>query len=248
MDSENVFATFPTSNQYTLPIGTNHFDFRIGVVLDADGNKVSMAKKTSIDTPLKYLWIDCDSDINIEVRYLGEIRYTGRVVARGFYFEDLIYDEIIVTTTVATDIHLVGSSSVIAGVGGSGGGATSGIDIIEPAVCTTALCAAGAAIEFDVAFSDLATLNQVMIEQLTAGTYDYTFEIWNSATYNTASMAERYKKKWSRDVDEQEWGENIEGGLIYTDADLDSLLHCRIVNNAGGTTSTFNVSVIGVEG
>lgn len=295
MTEINLFATFPISGTYTLNAGQTHIDLIQGVVTVPDGTIVPMAKRTLEDHPLKHLWIDCSVDINVEVRHLGEVQYVGRVMKNGFSFQGLIYDEITITTTVSTDIQLIGSSSLIANVGGSSSGGGGGIistvgsdidgddaqttnsliygrssagvthpvhtntdgdlmvvttpgAVLSPTVVTTALCAAGAAIEFDISFADLATVKQVQVEQLTSGNYDYTFEIWKSATYTPGTISDHYLKALSRDVDKQEWSENIDGGLIYQDFDAGQELHCRISNRATGTSSTFNVSIIGIEG
>lgn len=120
---------------------------------------------------------------------------------------------------------------------------------LEPTVYTTGSCAAGAAVEFNIAFADLAILEQIQIEQLTAGNYNYIFEVWKSATYIPGTMTDHHLKIFSRDVNQREWGEIIDGGgLRYRDDDGGAELHCRIANDAAGTTSPFNVTVFGVEG
>jgi len=329
MTDINLFASFPIESTYALPIGTNHFDFVRGIVKPATGAEVPMAKRTIEDSPLKFIWIDVDSDVNIIVKYLGDVQYIGRVAADGFAFRDITYDEIIITTTAITNIQLIGSSSIISGVGGASGGGGSGgagdIETVEAdidgkeaqttnslgygrtsagvtrpidaspantarAVTTTvqptqhvdstgkvqpagdsaanpiyvniegdvlygellpsASCAAGAAIEFDIAsFSNLATLKQINITQLTAGTYDYTFEIWekDGAGYTPGTYADHYLKIFSRDINVREYNENIDQGLLYRDRDASSELHCRLVNNAAGTTSAFNVAVVAIN-
>jgi len=114
----------------------------------------------------------------------------------------------------------------------------------------TESCAAGAAIEFDVtSFSDLATLKQINVTQLTAGTYDYTLEIWekDGLGYTPGTYTDHYLKIFSRDIDVREYSENIDQGLLYRDRDGSEELHCRLVNNAAGTTSTFNVTVVAIN-
>lgn len=114
----------------------------------------------------------------------------------------------------------------------------------------TALCVAGAAIQFDITgFVDLATLKQINITQLTSGNYDYTLEIWekDSSGYIPGTYTDHYLKIFSRDIDQREYNENIDGGLLYRDQDATQELHMRLVNNAGGTDSTFNVSVVATE-
>lgn len=353
MTESNLFATFPVENTYLLPIGDNHFDYIKGTVTDANGNVIPMAKKTIEDNPLKYLWIDCDNDINVEVRLLGDIQYVGRVTADGFYFQDMTYDNLIIKTTAATTIQVIGSSSIIAGVGASGGGGGSGsgggdiavvesdidgnnaqttnslfygreangvthpvhvtldgdlitsgggggggdIGLIESdidgndAQSTNSLmygreangithplhvnpdgdlvtsstpgaviygnqsptleCVAGDAIEFDITgFASIATLHQLKVIQLTQGTYNYTVEIWekDSAGYDPGTIEDQDFKLLSRDIDTQVYSENIEDGLLYRDQDSTDEVHLRIINNLLGTSSRFNVSIVGIEG
>jgi len=327
MSEINLFATFPIESTYSLPIGKNHFDFIRGIVKPATGVEVPMAKRTIEDLPLKFIWIDVDSDVNILVKYLGDTQYIGRVAADGFSFQDITYDEIIITTTAITNIQLIGSSSIISGVGSGGGGSGGSGDIetveadidgkqaqttnslgygrqsagvthpidaspantaravttvvqptqhidatgkVQPAgesasnpiyvnvegniiygeLLPSASCAAGAAIEFDIAsFSNLATLKQISITQLLGATFDYTFEIWekDGAGYTPGTYADHYLKIFSRDIDVREYSENIDQGLLYRDRDATTELHCRLVNNAAGTTSTFNVSVVAID-
>ena len=113
----------------------------------------------------------------------------------------------------------------------------------------TASCANGAAIQFDVtSLEDLFTIRQVAITQLTAGAYNYTLEIWekDSSGYTPGTYADHYLKIFSRDIDVREYRENIDsGGLLYRDQDATSELHARIVNDATGTTSAFNVCIVG---
>ena len=297
MEETNLFTTFPDNGLYLLPIGSSLLDINKGVLKDADGVITPIAKHASELKPLKHLWIFVNNVINVDIRYKGETQYVGRVPADGFYFEDLTYDEVTIVTTVATNIQMVGSTSLIAGIGGVGGtGVTGGtgdietvetdidgkeavttnsliygresagvthpvkVDLngnilavitpgatLEPAVVTTASCAAGAAIQFNIPFANLATLKRIQIEQLLIGTYNYTIEVWKSATYTPGTMTDHHLKIFSRDVNIREWGENIDGGLLYRDDDAGAELHCRIANKTTGTTSTFNVSVIGVE-
>jgi len=114
----------------------------------------------------------------------------------------------------------------------------------------TASCAAGAAIQFDItSFYDLVTLNQVGITQLVAGTYNYTLEIWekDSGGYTPGTYTDHYLKIFSRDIDVREYRENIDMGLLYRDRDATGELHMRIINTAAplGTTSAFNISIVG---
>lgn len=129
------------------------------------------------------------------------------------------------------------------------GGASS--TVIYGEVLPTALCAAGAAIQFDItSFADLATLKQISVTQLTSGNYDYTVEIWekDSSGYMPGTYTDHYLKIFSRDFDQREVNRNIDGGLLYRDRDASSELHMRLVNNIGGTNSTFNVTVVATEG
>ena len=109
------------------------------------------------------------------------------------------------------------------------------------------IAADGSAKEFDIGgFANYAQLKQVHITQLTEGTpalADYTFEIWekDGDGYDPADTSKRYLRIFSRDIDDTEYGENIEGGLEYLDRDESQELHCRLVNNSGGTASDFDV-------
>lgn len=142
---------------------------------------------------------------------------------------------------VSHPVHVDNSGNVI--VSGSSGTTIYGDKI------PTASCASGTAIQFDItSLEDLFTIKQVAITQLTAGAYNYTLEIWekDSSGYTPGTYADHYLKIFSRDIDVREYRENIDsGGLLYRDRDATSELHMRIVNDATGTTSTFNVSIVG---
>lgn len=130
------------------------------------------------------------------------------------------------------------------------------VDVIDGSVSTSAInveviptasCAAGAAIQFDIpSFADAATIRQIGITQLAVGTCDYTIEIWekDSTGYTPGTYADHYLKIFSRDIDTREYNETIDQGLRYRDRDETEELHCRLVNNSGGTISTFNISIV----
>ena len=110
---------------------------------------------------------------------------------------------------------------------------------------------AGDAIEFDITgFASIATLHQLKVIQLTQGTYNYTVEIWekDSAGYDPGTIEDQDFKLLSRDIDTQVYSENIEDGLLYRDQDSTDEVHLRIINNLLGTSSRFNVSIVGIEG
>ncbi len=133
MPETNLFTTFPIADLYTLPIGKNHFDIIKGIVTDANGAITSIAKHASEEKPLRHLWIYCDNDVNIEIRNTGIVQYIGRMASSGFNFQDITYDEFTITTTQATDLQFIGSSSEWAQVGfsfeGSGDVELVGADI-----------------------------------------------------------------------------------------------------------------------
>ena len=108
------------------------------------------------------------------------------------------------------------------------------------------LAANGSAKEFDITgFVNTAKIQQVTITQLTAGAANYTFEIWekDSSGYDPATRANLYLRIYSRDFTVSEDSDIIEPYILYTDRDSTEELHCRIVNNAGGTASDFDVSI-----
>jgi len=117
MTDTNLFTTFPDTGLYSLPIGNNHFDIIKGVLKDANGAIVPIIKHASKNDPLKHLWIYCDNDVNAEIRFNGVAQYKGRVASSGFNFQDITYDEFTITTTEATDIQIIGSTSDVAQVG-----------------------------------------------------------------------------------------------------------------------------------
>ena len=96
-----------------------------------------------------------------------------------------------------------------------------------------------------IEFSNTAKILQITITQLTAGAANYTFEIWekNSNGYNTTDRATLYLRTYSRDFTVSEDSDIIEPSLLYIDRDNTKELHCRLVNNAGGTSSDFSINV-----
>lgn len=145
-----------------------------------------------------------------------------------------------VSSGISYPLHVDSSGNIIT--------SSSSVTTIYGEKIPTASCAAGAAIQFDItSFNNLAILKQVAITQLVAGTYSYTLEIWekDSSGYTPGTYADHYLKIFSRDIDAREYRENIDsGGLSYRDRDATSELHIRIVNDATGTTSTFNVAIV----
>lgn len=111
------------------------------------------------------------------------------------------------------------------------------------------IAADGSAKEFDITgFADYAQIKQINIVQLTEGSpakANYTFEIWekDGDSYDPADTSKRYLRIFARDIDDVEYGENIDGGLEYLDRDESEELHCRIVNQTGGTASDFDVVI-----
>lgn len=111
------------------------------------------------------------------------------------------------------------------------------------------LAADGSDVEFDITgFTNIANILEVLVVQLTAGNPNYTVEIWekDSSGYNPATRSDLYLNRYSRDYDqpdETHVNNIIDQGLIYIDRDGTQELHMRIINNAGGTASDFDVSV-----
>jgi len=100
--------------------------------------------------------------------------------------------------------------------------------------------------EFDITgFANYAQIKQIAITQLTGTTANYTIEIWekDASGYDPADTSKRYLRIWSRDIDENEYNENIDGGIDYVDRDSTSELHMRLVNQTGGTASDFDVII-----
>lgn len=124
---------------------------------------------------------------------------------------------------------------------------TSRISIVDKlAINGGNLAANGSAKEFDITgFTNSAMIRQVTVTQLTAGTANYTFEIWekDSNGYNPASRTNLYLRVYSRTFTVDEDSDIIVPELLYVDRDETSELHCRLVNNAGGTASDFDVSI-----
>ena len=149
-----------------------------------------------------------------------------------------IYGE--VSPDVSHALHVDSDGNII--ISGSSG------STIYGSVLPTASCAAGAAIQFDVtSLEDLFVINQVGITQLVAGTYNYTLEIWekDSSGYTPGTYTDHYLKIFSRDIDVREYRENVDMGLLYRDRDATEELHMRLINNLAGTTSAFNINIVG---
>ena len=108
------------------------------------------------------------------------------------------------------------------------------------------LAANGSAKEFDITgFTNSARIQQVTITQLTAGTANYTFEIWekDASGYDPLTRSDLIYRVYSRTFTKAEESDLIVPYLLYVDRDSSSELHCRFVNNVGGTASDFDVSI-----
>ena len=108
------------------------------------------------------------------------------------------------------------------------------------------LAANGSAKEFDITgFVNSAKIQQVTITQLTSGTADYTFEIWekDASGYDPLIRSDLIYRVYSRTFTKSEESDLIVPYLLYVDRDSSSKLHCRLVNNVGGTASDFDVSI-----
>lgn len=122
------------------------------------------------------------------------------------------------------------------------------VDVIDALAINSGgdIAANGSAVEFDITgFVNSAKIQQVTITQKTAGTANYTFEIWekDSDGYDPATRADLIYRVYSRDFSEDEDSDLIVPYLLYVDRDSSSELHCRLVNNVGGTASDFDVSI-----
>ena len=108
------------------------------------------------------------------------------------------------------------------------------------------IAADGSYKQFDIIdFADNAKILQVTITQLTSGAANYTFEIWekDSSNYSVTDRGHLYLRTYSRDFTVSEDSDIIEPSLLYVDRDNTKELHCRLVNNAGGTASDFSVNI-----
>lgn len=108
------------------------------------------------------------------------------------------------------------------------------------------IAADGSYKQFDVIdFANNAKILQIIITQLTSGAADYTFEIWekNSNNYSVTDREHLYLRTYSRDFTVSEDSDIIEPSLLYVDRDNTKELHCRLVNNAGGTASDFSINI-----
>ena len=108
------------------------------------------------------------------------------------------------------------------------------------------LAANGSAKEFDITgFVNSARIIQVTVTQLTTGTANYTFEIWekDASGYDPTTRADLIYRVYTRTFTKDEVSDLIVPYLLYVDRDGSSELHCRLVNNTGGTASDFDVSI-----
>ena len=108
------------------------------------------------------------------------------------------------------------------------------------------IAADGSYKQFDITdFANNAKILQVVITQLTSGAANYTFEIWekDSSSYSVTDRGHLYLRTYSRDFTVSEDSDIIEPSLLYVDRDSTKELHCRLVNNAGGTASDFSVNI-----
>jgi len=113
------------------------------------------------------------------------------------------------------------------------------------------LPADGSAKAFDVKTGcNWAKIRSIKIVQLIAGAMNITFEIWekDSSGYNPVQRSDFYKRILRRNINQgaeegAEYLEIINPELLFHDRDLSGELHCRLVNNAGGTASDFALVV-----
>lgn len=124
--------------------------------------------------------------------------------------------------------------------------------------------AAGAAVNFDLVInSKFCKITYIGIVQLTAGTMDLDFQIWEStaARGDPGNRANAYQKILARNITQTiaqggEYGESLSGDpMPYYDRDASGpyegiadeektyRLHIRLDNFAGGTASDFAVTV-----
>lgn len=102
---------------------------------------------------------------------------------------------------------------------------------------------ANSTISFDITgFANIAKLTQAVVTQRVAGAANFTLEIWERDTYVPATRADLYMRIWTRDYAVDEDSDIIDPITLYFDRDSSAELHVRLVNNAGGQASEFDLS------
>lgn len=95
---------------------------------------------------------------------------------------------------------------------------------------------------------DWAKIRSIKVLQLIAGVMNITFEIWekDASGYNPVDRSTFYLRILRRNIRQgmqegAEYLEIINPELLFHDRDRTGELHCRLVNNSGGTASDFAV-------
>jgi len=116
--------------------------------------------------------------------------------------------------------------------------------------------APGLAVAFDLVIkSRWCKIVALKIVQLTVGNMDIMFQVWESTTAQAdpANRANLYQQPIMRPItvtalQGAQYGESLQKPEPYFDRDAPAVtpsyrLHCRLVNNGGGTLSDFAVSL-----
>lgn len=106
-----IFISFPVKDRITLAAGDTELDFIGGAATLPDGTTRPLSRKSSAARPLRYVRFSTNQDINVEISYAGEVQYAGPIPAGDTDLANVTFDNIIITTSTATGMHVVASTS-----------------------------------------------------------------------------------------------------------------------------------------
>ncbi len=110
MNSDNnLFVTFPITGTQTVTAGTLRIDFILGKAVLPNGTVIPLANRSTQTNPLQYIYFNTDKDLNVEISNKNKIVYAGLIPTGKTSIKNIIYDLVVITTTVNTEIFIAGS-------------------------------------------------------------------------------------------------------------------------------------------
>jgi len=105
----NIFVTFPVEGTQTVTAGILRVDFINGKAILPNETVIPLANRSTQLNPLEYLYFNTDKDINVIISHKNKTIFAGLIPTGKTSIKNIIYDLVIITTSVSTELFIAGS-------------------------------------------------------------------------------------------------------------------------------------------